>query len=229
MATVILVSGTNSFTINGAVYPLDSVAFDFNSSDNTYAGMIALPNSPIVTMRLISEYSVNGVTAANKAALTTFYTTYMVSSSGTPTVLGAITSVNSIAAVGNGVPVIVAKANLRAQSTAQDVLDFTPVTSGKTYKLEFSGYVTTTRLNSITLSYTDQNGNAVSAILPVINSTGGTPYSTLVIAANWGASGVRFYGFSAIFSATTATHIKLTTAVSGTPSYDMDVVLYQLN
>ena len=143
-------------------------------------------------------------------------------------VLPTITSVNGIATVGNGIPIIVAQANLRAQGTGVTVLDYTPVSANATYRIEFSGYITTQRINSITLAYTDQNSATVSVALPVVIS-GATNYGTLTVAANWGVSNTRFFGYSAIFTTTNATHITLTTAISGTPNYDIDVYLIQLN
>lgn len=119
--------------------------------------------------------------------------------------------------------ITVASIHLRAQSTGFAVLDLAPTVASACYRIEFSGFVTTTRLNSLTLSYTDQNGVSVTSVLPVLISPS---YNTLTVTANWGITGVRFYGYSGIFTATNATHITLTSAVAGaTPSYDIDIIL----
>jgi len=129
--------------------------------------------------------------------------------------------------------IVVADIHLRAQSTGFAVLDLAPNVASACYRLEFSGFVNNTRLNSLTLSYTDQNGASASEEIPVITSTGPSPYTTLVTNASagpWGTTGVRFYGITTIFTAKDTTNIALTSSISGgSCSYDIDIVLTKLS
>jgi len=213
------------------MYATDVYALDVNTGGN-YTELGFGGNKLYLGNDLVSLSSGNSDVDLRPDGIASVWGSQIVTEANLPGQLSnlpAITSVNSINAVGNGIGVIVAEyfgsGILVAGSTA--VIDYTPTNSNGYYQMTIDGYVTNTRLNSLTLAYTDPYGNSISEDVVVVLNNATTANS----AANWGTTGVKFDLFRPItFRATTTTHITLTASVSGgSPNIGLNVTLIRLN
>lgn len=138
-------------------------------------------------------------------------------------VLPAISSVNSIPAVGNGIPVIVAQYKQNGVTSNTTTINYTPTTSGSIFRISWGAYLNNRGVNSITLNFKDQNGNARA--IPLSGYADATP---LIIETTFNAGGTFITGNSAEFTVNTGTNITVDVVFQNSPNVDLWFTLTRL-
>ncbi len=226
-----------SFSIDGKVYARGTVRVDTPVGSTGMAIATAATGSVVCYMTAYTNYKrQGGVAFASRKAFLAFADSFMFSASssggvtsitaGTGLSGGTITTTGTIALL-YPYPAVVASVNLTAQTTAGTVLDYTVPVASAYYELDWSAFITTTRLSKLTLSYTDENGVLFSFDMYGYDY-GASATPTTLINVNFN-TGFRMFGLPYFFKATNSTHITLVTTVAGTPNFDLNVVLKRLN